>query len=171
MTRDDTIWHETIRYDMTQHDILFMKKRKPDLSRFGLNWLVCVVVCMSRIDMSRLRRWSVYCLTSGYKTWCGFSHYHMEWIELFNCRSDDRSNDRSDGMIPRIVSVKLSNASASVRVSISLNGWSIHLIPNPRFFSSLYYVKRIYTPNKFRSCDHRRFTRVLRCSTNWAIGV
>ena len=106
-----------------------------------------------------------------YETWCGFSHYHMEWIELFNCRSDDRSNDRSDGMFPRIVSVKLSNASASVRVSISLSGWSIHLIPNPRFFSSLYYVKRIYTPNKFRSCDHRRFTRVLRCSTNWAIGV
>ena len=29
---------ETTRYDMTQHDILFMKKRKPDFSRFGLDW-------------------------------------------------------------------------------------------------------------------------------------
>jgi hypothetical protein len=49
-----------------------MKKRKPDLSRFGLNWLVCVVVCMSRIDMSRLRRWSVYCLTSVTRRDVGF---------------------------------------------------------------------------------------------------
>ena len=32
------------------------EKRKPDLSRFGLDWLVCIVVYMSRIDMSRLRR-------------------------------------------------------------------------------------------------------------------
>jgi hypothetical protein len=42
--------------NVTQHDILFMKKRKPDLSRIGLDWLVCIVVYMSRIDMSRLRR-------------------------------------------------------------------------------------------------------------------
>jgi hypothetical protein len=29
---------------------------KPDFSRFGLDWLICIVVYMSRIDMSRLRR-------------------------------------------------------------------------------------------------------------------